>query len=112
MADRIKDAEDRLLESIFVSTPIADDGFSDRVVRRIRRHIWIRRLTLPTAMFVGAAIASKPLMQLITVSASLLDVVLQEAITLPAIPLPQLPLILLGGALLVIAMLTVRMLEE
>ena len=47
MAEKLKDAEDRLLESLFASEPIADDGFSRRVVTRIRRRIWVRRLALP-----------------------------------------------------------------
>ena len=50
MADRMKDAEDRIFESLFAAEPIADEGFSDRIVKRIRRHIWIQRLTLPAAM--------------------------------------------------------------
>ena len=47
MADKIKDAEDRLLESMFESPPLADDGFSVEIVRKVNRKLWFRRLTLP-----------------------------------------------------------------
>ena len=65
MAERIKDAEDRLLESLFESPPVADDGFSAKVVSRINRRLWLRRLTLPVAMAIGGTIAFKPLAALV-----------------------------------------------
>jgi hypothetical protein len=57
MVEKLKDAEDRFLESMFQSAPISDDGFSRRIVCRIRQKIWIRRLTLPVAMLIGGVIA-------------------------------------------------------
>ena len=51
MAEHIKDDADRMLESMFASDPVPDDGFSVRVVRKVRRRIWVRRLTLPIATF-------------------------------------------------------------
>ena len=65
MVEKLKDAEDRMLESMFQTRPIADDGFSRRVVTRIRRRLWVRRLTLPVAMLIGGAIAVEPLSQLV-----------------------------------------------
>ena len=64
MVDRLKDNEDKLLESLFRSDPVPDNGFSLKIVSEIKRRIWIRRLTLPAAFVVGAAIAVKPLSQL------------------------------------------------
>ena len=34
MADKLMDAEDQLLEAMFKSEPIADDGFSKKVTKR------------------------------------------------------------------------------
>ena len=64
MAERIKDEQDRLLETMFASSPIADDGFSALVVRRIRRKMLLRSLSLPLAVLIGGAIAFKPLIAL------------------------------------------------
>ena len=112
MADKFRDAEDKLLESLFETGPVADDGFSDRIVRRIRRGIWIRRLTLPIAVTIGAAIAFKPALQILNVGSALLGAMPQDLITIPSITVPQLPVIIMGGMLLVIGALTARMLEE
>ena len=66
MAEKIKDADDLTLEAMFRAEPIADDGFSTKVVRRIQRKIWVRRIALPLAAAVGASIAFKPLLGLLT----------------------------------------------
>ncbi len=89
MAERLMDAEDRQLEALFKPEPIADDGFSQRVVGRIRRRIWIRRLALPIAMFIGAAIALKPATELVVVVSKLMTIVPQEVIDAPAGLLPR-----------------------
>ncbi len=62
MADAMKDAEDLMLEKLLASEPIADDGFSDRIVARVRRRLWFRRLTLPIAAAIGTSIAAKPVL--------------------------------------------------
>ena len=112
MADKFRDAEDEILESLFDTGSIADDGFSDRIVHRIRRGIWIRRLTLPTAAVIGGAIAFKPVQQILDVGTKVLGALPQDLVSVPAITVPQLPVILLAGTLLVIGVLTARMLEE
>ena len=84
MADKLMDAQDRLLESMFKSEPIPDDGFSHRIVNRIRRRIWVRRLALPIAMLVGVVIAIKPASQLAVAASKLLTVVPQDVLLLPA----------------------------
>ena len=112
MAERTRDAEDRLLDSMFQSQPIADDGFSDGVVRRIRRRIWIQRLTLPVAMLVGGAIAIKPALKLLAIVSRLVGTVPQDTIGASLQALPQLPIVLLAGTLLIIGAVTFRMFEE
>lgn len=112
MADWKKDAEDRLLETMFAVEPIDDDGFSERIVRRIRRGIWVRRLALPIAMLAGVAVAARPAMQLVEVATALLDVLPSRWTTLPIDLLPQLPVLLTGGSLLVVGVLAARMLAD
>ena len=112
MADKFRDAEDIKLESLFDTGPVADAGFSDRIVRRIRRDIWIRRLALPIAALIGGAVAWKPATQILNAGATLVGALPQDLVAVPTITLPQLPVILVGGTLLVVVALTARMLEE
>jgi len=65
MADKMKDATDRKLESLFASDAIADVGFSTRVEKRIQHQLWVDRLALPIAILVGGAIALKPMIALL-----------------------------------------------
>ena len=60
-----------MLESMFAAAPIADDGFSARIVGKVRRRLWLRRLALPVAALIGGTIAIKPLTTLVTLIASL-----------------------------------------
>jgi hypothetical protein len=112
MAEKRKDAEDRMLESLLQSAPIADDGFSHRVVMRIRRRLWLRRLSLPVAMFVGGAIAIKPATQILVASSKVMTVVPQGLFELPVSWIPQVQIVVLGAMLLAAGMLGIRMLEE
>lgn len=61
-----EDELERLLEREFAGAfeTIADDGFSDRVLARLRRHARIRIFTLSLATAAGLAIAFVPLMQI------------------------------------------------
>ena len=122
MVERLKDAEDRMLESMFQSESIADDGFSRRVVSRIRRRLWIRRLALPVAMLLGGAIAIKPLSQLVTAASKLLTVIPQGLFEVPMSWLPQMEsmvfgasiaqMVVLAAMLLAAGLLGTRMLVE
>jgi hypothetical protein len=122
MAEKLRDAEDRMLESLFASEPIADDGFSQRVVGRIRRRIWIRRLALPIAIIIGGAIAIKPASQLVLAASKLLTIVPQDVVVTPAEWLPQVQGIAISGSfvqtaiygavLLGVGLLGARMLTE
>ena len=112
MAEKTQDAEDRLLNAMFQAEPIANDGFSDRVVRRIRRQMWIRRLALPIAMIVGAAIAVKPAIQLVSIGSQIFDSVAADSLLPQPALLAQLPIVLVGGLGLALVMATFRLFEE
>ena len=105
MADRIKDAEDRFLESVLRPESIADDGFSERVVSMIRRRIWLRRLTLPIATLIGGTVAYKPVYALALAASRVLTAVSAPVVELPAPWLPQLQTIVFGAVLLIVALL-------
>jgi len=112
MAEKLKDTEDRLLESLLQSAPIADDGFSRRVITQIRRRLWVRRLALPLAILVGGAIAIKPATQIMIAASKLMTVVPQGMFEMPATWIPQIQIVVLGAMLLATVMLGIRMLEE
>ena len=112
MAEKIKDAEDRLLESIFDSEPVADDGFSVSVVRKINRQLWLRRLMLPSAAVFGGVIAFKPLTGLVLALSNLSSLIPEAAINSAASSIPQLQTIVLGAILLAVGLMGVRMIEE
>jgi hypothetical protein len=113
MAEKIKDAEDLMLENLFSSEPIADNGFSDRIVGRINRRLWLRRLSLPIAAAIGASISIKPLTGLVSALFGLVtDVATPEIVAASTGWLPPVHLIVMGGMLLVLAVVSVRMLEE
>ena len=112
MVDRLKDNEDKLLESLFRSDPVLDNGFSLKVVSEIKRRIWIRRLTLPAAFVVGAAIAVKPLSQLAVTFSKLLTLIPTDVGSLSLGNFPQISTVILGGLLLAAMMMISRMLEE
>ena len=116
MAEKIKDAEDRLLESLFESAPIADDGFSAKVVGKIRRRLWLRRLTLPVAAVIGGAFAIKPLaglaMTIANLSSSMSSLVPEELVSATSEIVPQAPLVVLGAMLLAACMVGLRAIED
>jgi hypothetical protein len=112
MAERIKDEKDRLLETMFASEPIADDGFSALVVRRVRRKVMLRRLSLPLAALIGGAIAFKPLLALAGFAPQLLQQLPDELVTGAADSLPALQLVITGGLLLFVAIMALNMIED
>jgi len=116
MADRMKDAEDRKLESLFASAPVADDGFSKRIERRIRRHLWVRRLALPVALVIGGSIAVKPLVNLLTALFRFVSVLPDNVSSnfgaVSSIALPQMSTLMMGGMLVLVAVMIMRMLED
>ena len=113
MAEQIKDADDIRLEKLFSSEAIADDGFSDRIVGKIRRRLWLRRLSLPIAAAIGASISIKPMAGLITSLYGLLGkTAVPDMLADSAAQLPPVHLIVMGGMLLALAIVSIRMFEE
>ena len=55
--------EDEQLAAMFrdLAPSVADDGFTDAVVRRIRRPLWLRRVVLLLALVVGGPLSIGPL---------------------------------------------------
>ncbi|MBT8086448.1 MAG: DUF5056 domain-containing protein [Gammaproteobacteria bacterium] len=112
MAEKIKDADDRRLESMFHTSPIADDGFSDRIVKRIRRKLYLRRLTLPVAATLGGLLAFKPFTGLInSIYRILLDMPMDFLPSATAY-LPSLQLTVTGGLILFVVLMSLSMLED
>ena len=112
MAERMKDAEDRWLESLLASESVADDGFSTGIVRRISRRIWLRRLTVPVAAAIGAAIAFQPLAGLLRSLDGLATLVPASWMQLAAEAVPQLQLIVIGGMILVVGLVGTNALQD
>ena len=112
MAERLKDKEDARLEALFRSEPIEDNGFSERVVSRVRRGIWIRRWTLPLAALIGGLIAAKPAAQLLLGITDVLAVLPADIRGVDLDSLPQVTTFILGGTLVGFIALFVNGLEE
>ena len=53
MAERLKDDADLKLDALFRSEPVQDDGFSVRVVSRVRRRMWVQRLSFTKAFVIS-----------------------------------------------------------
>jgi len=112
MAEKIKDADDRLLESLFDSLALTDDGFSAGIVNRINRRLWLRRLTLPVAAVIGGAIAFKPLIGLVTTLANLSSLIPEGLVSGATSSIPQFQTIVLGAVLLIAGLASMRLLED
>ena len=112
MAERLKDKEDARLEALFRSEPIEDNGFSERVVSRVRRGIWIRRWSLPIAALIGGLIAAKPAAQLVLAMTDLLAVLPEDLRSVELDSLPQMTTFIFGGMLVGLIALFVNGLEE
>ena len=112
MAEKTSDNEDRLLESMFRSEPLDDDGFSKKVVARIRRRLWISRLALPVAATLGGAVAFEPAVELARALPTLMNLIPSEAFTMPLQLMPEIQLVVLGGMLLAAGMAFLNMLAK
>lgn len=112
MVERMKDGQDRLLEAMFASKPIADDGFSALVVRRIRRKLLLRRLTLPIAALIGGLLAFKPVGGLLSIALRVLEQLPGEFVAATVAGLPTLQTVVTGGLILAAVVLSLSMLED
>ncbi len=112
MAEHMKDAQDRMLESMFESAPIADNGFSTQVMRRVRRKMMLRMLSLPIAVLIGGVIAFKPLSAILGFAYQLLLQLPDEFVAGAVASLPTVQLLVTGGLVLCAAVFTMSMLED
>ena len=99
MADHGKDALDERLEQLFAADAIADDGFSIRVTSRLKRRAWLRRLILGGAAALGAAIAFRPTVELVSLVSKLLPGPVSSMLDIPTHWATS-PQVLVGGVLL------------
>lgn len=65
LGDYRMDDEDRRLRELFAHTTVPDDGFSGRVIKRIRRKHRLRRLLLPLALLTGGVFAARPVLAIL-----------------------------------------------
>ena len=112
MAEHMKDEQDRMLEAMFASDAIADDGFSAQVIRRVRRQMMLRRFTVPLAVLVGGLIAFKPFSAIVGVAYQLLLQLPDELVASTVASLPTLQLVVTGGLVLCAAIFSLSMLED
>lgn len=112
LADRMKDEDDLKLEALFRSAAVDDDGFSDRVMKRIRWRMRVRRYAVPLAILVGGIIAAKPAMDLLTVATRLITALPEDLRSLPLESLPQMPAVLGGLAIAAAAGMFFRLPEH
>lgn len=112
LADRMKDEQDLKLEALFRSDAVNDDGFSERIMRRIRWQIRVRRFALPLAMTIGGLIAAKPAIDLLMLGSQLVTILPEELRTLPAHSLPQLSMVYTGLAIAAVMGMCIRLLEQ
>ena len=112
MAEIISDAEDRLLESMFRSEPLDDDGFSKKVIARIRRRRWISSLALPIATLLGGAFAYQPVVELVRAIPTLLNLIPADVLAVPLQLMPQVQLVVMGGMLLAVGLAFLNVLAE
>ncbi len=66
MTEKIDRREEEQFAAMFqeLAPSVADDGFTDLVVRRIQRPLWIRRVVLVLAVVIGGALGIGPLWEL------------------------------------------------
>ena len=112
MAEHMKDTQDRMLESMFASAPIADDGFSAQVVRTVRRKMMVRRLSMPIAVLIGGIVAFKPFSAILGVAYQLLLQMPDELVDSAVASLPTVQLIVTGALVLCAAVFSMSMLED
>ncbi len=104
--------DDREFEELFggFAPPLADDGFTDAVVRRVARTRWLRRAVLALAGATGGLVAAVPFAQ---VTNRLADSLVTIATRWnDAAWLAQNQEILIGALLIIATPICVRLLED
>jgi hypothetical protein len=70
MRDMLPEDDDKRLEFMFreLSAPIADDGFTRKVMGHVTRKAFRRAVVLTLAGAIGAAVAAGPLLQVLNLA--------------------------------------------
>jgi hypothetical protein len=70
MREPMPEDEDKRLEMMFreLAAPVADDGFSARVMTRVSQTAWRRRVLLTVSGAIGAAFAVSPVLTLLNLA--------------------------------------------
>lgn len=108
----VNQTDDQSLEQLFHGEPIADAGFSQRVVRRVRVRIWVQRLIMPAALLLGGVLAYAPLVDVLRVISGLADYVPVNLTALASTATPSMPAVVIAAALVVAALCFVPALED
>lgn len=106
------DREDQFLKDLFSAESIADDGFSKRVMRRVRRQIWVDRLALPVAAVIGLAVAINPLVDLLAILPSLASAVPLDLPEFGGMPSVDTDMLILGGMVLIAGLFVSQVAED
>lgn len=112
MAEKIRDEEDRLLETLFASTPIEDNGFSARVAGRIRRKQRFRSVCVSVALVVGSLISLQPAIALLSMLYHLLFDASTGLFAASADRIPSLTMFVAGGVLAALLVLGMRLADD
>jgi hypothetical protein len=112
MADYSRDDDDRVLEALFAAATVADDGFSERIVRRIRRRLLVRRLCLLVATIVGGTIAWQPAVAFTRFAVSLLQELPGNFFGTALEAVPSTTMLIGGGILFIVTAFAFRLLED
>ena len=112
MAERNMDREDKLLTELFAPEPVADNGFSKRVMRRVRRQIWVDRLALPVAAVIGLALAINPLLKLFAIVPSVAAAMPFKLPEFTGAPAVDANMLIVGGVILVAGLFVTQLVED
>ncbi|HNP34512.1 MAG TPA: hypothetical protein PKK10_01555 [Woeseiaceae bacterium] len=112
MADRNRDEQDRVLDALFDSAPIADDGFSAAVVASIQRKQRFRRWCVSIALVVGSAIAIKPTIAMLHLLYKLLFDTSTGLFAFSVDSIPSVNMLITGGILFAVLMVGLRVIDD
>lgn len=112
MADYSRDADEQWLEALFASPPVADAGFSERVLRRIRRGQAWRRACLLSAAIIGGAVAWQPAVAFTRFAVALLQELPGNVFGAALEAVPSTAMLAGGSILFLVALFAVRLLED
>lgn len=104
--------DDQALKQLFHSERIADAGFSQHIVRRVRARIWLQRLIMPAALLLGGTLAYRPLVDLLGAISALADYIPVNLTELSATAAPPMSTVVTVAALVIAVLCLVPALED